>query len=65
MILQLIQYVAEKVHFVWLSDGEVQVLLECKGASNLEKLLSVHVFEKHAISFQGFQNNIYENEAGI
>lgn len=43
MFLQLIQYVAEKVHCVWLSDGEVQVLFECKGASNPENLLSVHI----------------------
>ena len=32
-------YVAEKVHCVWLSNGEAQILFECKG----ENLLSVHI----------------------
>ena len=36
-------YVAEKVHCVWLSNGEAQILFECKGVSNPENFLSVHI----------------------
>ena len=28
---------------MWLSDGELQVLFECKGSSSPENLLSMHI----------------------
>lgn len=36
----MMQYAAGKIHCVWLSDGELQVLFECKETDNL---LSMHV----------------------
>ena len=30
LLLAQVQYVAEKVHCVWLSNGEMNVLFECK-----------------------------------
>ena len=40
---RLFQYIAEKVHCVWLSDGELQVLFKCKGTGSNPDFLSMHI----------------------
>ena len=36
--------IVEKVHCVWLCDGELQVIFECKGSSDRhENLLSMYI----------------------